>query len=468
MKITRPVIYLVLIATVIVSVFALSYYAGLSSTKPSSASTVLGKNETGRGWTTLNLSNDTIQSNNPQMAAYGSNVYVAWQACSDDCEIYFRASNDGGKSFGSVINLSNSTGHSTQPQIVASGNNVYAIWRDNKPGDYQVFFRASKNNGATFEPVIILSGNGTGAADYPQIIASGSGVYVSWYDNPAHPHLLLRPSADNGTSFGAPTDLNKQVGPDLRIEFGGSPQIAAHGSNVYFAWNSEYDIQLKVSRDYGVSFGDVVQVSNNIFTGWRAIVPKMVADENNLYFTWVQRRVQHNGETDKVFFTTSNDEGKTFSNLIELQGYPNVVPVGNNIYLTWTNTVDNKSTIILKLSLDRGKTFINETTKIVLNERAISQGIAVSGNHIYIEWTQPVPDPRLGQMFFIAPSQLFLTESADYGASFGEIVALSNGTQAIGSRNILASENRVYTVWGEGLPSFGKNAVNTEVIFRSK
>lgn len=466
MKATRPVIYLVLTATVIVLVLALSYYVGLTST-PSSLER---NNETSRGWTTLNLSNDTVQSNSPSMTASSSSVYVAWQACSDSCDIYFRASSDGGRNFGSVINLSRSTGHSTQPQVAASGNNVYAMWRDNTPGEYQIFFRASKNRGATFEPVIVLSGSGTGAANNHQIIAaSNGGVYVSWYSNPVKSRLLFRASRDNGTSFGSSIDLNREIEDDLRIEYGWRPQITAHGSNVYFAWYSDYEILLKVSRDYGASFGDVVQLTKSAFTGWRSMAPRMVADESDLYLTYILRTVRNNGEMDRVFFMASNDEGRTFGGPIELQrSANNIIPAGNDVYLISTEIVDNKSTLFLQRSSDRGKTFINETTKILVDGKVISLRAVSSGNHLYLEWVQRVPDPRDGQMFFIGPSQLFLIESADNGASFGQIIALTDDLQTISSYNILASDSRLYMVWEEGAPFSGKRAVNTEVIFIAK
>jgi hypothetical protein len=46
-----------------------------------------------------------------------------------DFEIMFKASTDGGKTFGPKINLSNSKGiDSERPQIAAAGNNVYVTW----------------------------------------------------------------------------------------------------------------------------------------------------------------------------------------------------------------------------------------------------------------------------------------------------------------------------------------------------
>ena len=48
------------------------------------------------------------------------------------------------------INVSNNTGVSLNPQIATSGNNVYVTWQDGTPGNYDIFFAASTNNGTSF------------------------------------------------------------------------------------------------------------------------------------------------------------------------------------------------------------------------------------------------------------------------------------------------------------------------------
>ena len=65
-------------------------------------------------------------------------------------DIFFAASNNNGTSFGTPINLSNNTGCSFTPQIAASGNNVYVTWQDDTPGNDDIFFAASNNNGTSF------------------------------------------------------------------------------------------------------------------------------------------------------------------------------------------------------------------------------------------------------------------------------------------------------------------------------
>ena len=85
-----------------------------------------------------------------------------YHSCATD-DIFFAASNNNGTSFGTPINLSNNTGGSFNPQIAASGNNVYVTWEDSTPGNIDIFFAASNNNGTSFSTPINLSNNTGGS-----------------------------------------------------------------------------------------------------------------------------------------------------------------------------------------------------------------------------------------------------------------------------------------------------------------
>ena len=74
----------------------------------------------------------------------------------------FRASTDGGKTFGDKINLSNSTNaDSRDPQIEASGDRVFVTWWERNATSNEPLLRTSTNNGATFGPIMKLGVNGT-------------------------------------------------------------------------------------------------------------------------------------------------------------------------------------------------------------------------------------------------------------------------------------------------------------------
>jgi hypothetical protein len=74
----------------------------------------------------------------------------------------FRASTDGGKTFGDKINLSNSTKADSQDaQIDASGDRVFVSWWERNATSNQPVLKISTDNGKTFGSILNLSTNGT-------------------------------------------------------------------------------------------------------------------------------------------------------------------------------------------------------------------------------------------------------------------------------------------------------------------
>jgi hypothetical protein len=80
-------------------------------------------------------------------------------------------SNDGGQTFDTPKNLSSNIGQSQNPEIAVSGNNVYIVWQDNTPGNFETFFSKSTDTGETFSSPINLSNN-SGISNFPQISGS--------------------------------------------------------------------------------------------------------------------------------------------------------------------------------------------------------------------------------------------------------------------------------------------------------
>jgi hypothetical protein len=95
----------------------------------------------------------------------GRNVYIIWWTNkSENWEVMFRASNDGGLTFGDKINLSNSSDAESQnAEIVAAGRIVYVSWWETNPenGSSESVLRVSRDGGQTFGPMIMLGVNGT-------------------------------------------------------------------------------------------------------------------------------------------------------------------------------------------------------------------------------------------------------------------------------------------------------------------
>ena len=88
-----------------------------------------------------------------------NNVYVTWWSNkTGNDEVMFKASTDGGKTFGSKVNLSNTPKSDSQDaDIAAAGNNVYITWWERNQTMNEPFMRVSNDDGKSFGPAIMLS-----------------------------------------------------------------------------------------------------------------------------------------------------------------------------------------------------------------------------------------------------------------------------------------------------------------------
>jgi hypothetical protein len=112
-------------------------------------------------------SNFAVEPKAPMaVSSDGNNVYIVWWTNkSENWEVMFRASNDGGQTFDDKINLSNSSDAESQnAEIVAAGeDSVFVSWWETSPetGSSESVLRVSNDAGQTFGPVIMPSMNGT-------------------------------------------------------------------------------------------------------------------------------------------------------------------------------------------------------------------------------------------------------------------------------------------------------------------
>jgi hypothetical protein len=95
----------------------------------------------------------------------GDNIYVAWWTNNTENsneEVMFRASNDGGATFGDKINLSNTPdGDSWRVEIAAEGADVIVTWWETNQTSDTPVARISTDGGQTFGPMLRLGTNGT-------------------------------------------------------------------------------------------------------------------------------------------------------------------------------------------------------------------------------------------------------------------------------------------------------------------
>jgi glutaredoxin len=160
-------------------------------------------------------------------------------------DIYFKASKNSGASFGNTINLSHDVGFSGSPQIAANGNNVYVVWEDKSTGNSDIYFKASKNSGASFGNTINLS-HDVGFSGSPQISTSGNDAHVVWQGITAVDTGIYFKSIRGGNTLANTITLSHDAG------FSASPQIVISVHNIYIVWTENIsghsDIYFKRAR----------------------------------------------------------------------------------------------------------------------------------------------------------------------------------------------------------------------------
>jgi hypothetical protein len=337
----------------------------------------------------LNLSNNPGFSNHPQVAAYDEKVHVAWIDDSlGNNEILLARSIDNGSTFGEAINLSNTANtNSRNLELSAFDNNVYAVWLDeDEQGNGIILFKASNDGGETFGNPITIARNVTTDNDFtfPKVAAYGNNVYIAWNvadswstqgEEEVITDLLYVKSSDQGNTFSPPVKLNNNG------EKVGEAQLAAYNNAVYVVWGSSpYDhitsnLFFTKSTDNGNTFSnatevmidnfvnpsnvEIVVVGNNNSEGNReqSLSPmsssQQVQQQPQLY---IAGQVPLSDENEDIFLASSSDNGDTFSqtttnlsNNSEFSECPSIAASANNIYVLWQDrTPGNNEALFTK------------------------------------------------------------------------------------------------------------------------
>jgi len=187
----------------------------------------------------LNLNELSVSSSNPQVAAAGDNVYVVWESSGDiGSEIFFSASHNKGNGFvveKENLRSSSSTSFPQSTQIAVAGENVYVVWSeyDFESGFSDIFIRASNDGGLSFGDPINLSHN-LSFSELPQIAAVDDNVFVVWQDDVSSIYDVFFASSTNaGGSFVTMTKILST--PDFSLQ----PQIAVGSAHVI--WQETID-----------------------------------------------------------------------------------------------------------------------------------------------------------------------------------------------------------------------------------
>ena len=205
----------------------------------------------------------------PQIAAVGSNAYVVADG------LQYAITNDAGAHWQMITNATN---NGDEPWIAVSGSNVYIASQTKTANGVIHYIRCTSNgtvcngvtcvdNQTTCNKVLPGIPENDGAADTwePQLTASGSYVYLAFH-RPASPTTVwIRVSNDNGATFGPLINLSGSTNLD-----GWATGVAVSGNYSYTVWpdrmsSTNWDMFVSYSTNNGVNWTQPpgINVSHN-------------------------------------------------------------------------------------------------------------------------------------------------------------------------------------------------------------
>lgn len=418
--------------TLIIIVFVLFILSGVI---PSFAQ------ETNPGFTNaVNLSNISSDSASPNIITSGDGVFALWtEYTSGKSDVFFSKSTDGGNTFATPINLSESTGgQSDYAAFAVKDKSVYVVWQTSLSGTASVFLTKSSDGGTSFARPVMISDKSQLAA-FPQIAVSDAHVYSAWLEKSDNnsTNVIFAKSDDNANSFGTPSSITQNLGNS------GIPKLLATGNQVYLSWedNSKgnFEVFLSKSDDSGTSFHPPVVVSG---TSGQSGTPQIMVSENNVYATWMD-------DTSKyydILFSKSTDGGKSFGTPVDISklhadsGYPQFTVSGNHVYVVWTQTItESNYDIFFAKSSDNGDTF-DKPVNLSNNNGASGWPKIESDGNIYVSWVDSTP----------GKFDVLVTKSSDGGTTFDHYTDVSQTKSESYDNKMSVLNNAVYLVWQEG------------------
>ncbi|HXW11657.1 MAG TPA: sialidase family protein [Nitrososphaeraceae archaeon] len=183
----------------------------------------------------IGLSNS--KSSEPEISAYGNNVYIVWRdETTGNGDIYFRASDDSGDHFRNIKNLGTTKESSSEPRISSVGNNIYVAWRDETTGDGNIYFRRSTNYGNIFDEIEKLS-NVNASSSELQMSTYQNNLYVIWTQSTFNNMKIFFDSSRNlGSDFYNSVDLSRNLTSSYY------PRLEVSHGNIYVVWRDGNNI----------------------------------------------------------------------------------------------------------------------------------------------------------------------------------------------------------------------------------
>ena len=324
-----------------------------------------------------------------------SNIHISWWDYSPgNAEIFYKGSTDGGTTWSAPARLTWNTGASREPVIALdSGSGVHLVWWDDSPGNWEIYYKRSTNNGAVWSGLTRLTWN-MDASYYASIAADSSGgVYVVWTDNiSGGPNICFKRSTNGGAAWSGITRLSWTTGLSY------NPQVAADSSgSVHVVWYDNVtgngEIYYKRSTDGGNSWSGLTRLTWN--AGWSSNPSIAAGTSGKVHIVWWDESPGNY----EIFYKNSSDNGSSWSGIKRLtwnawmSDFPSIAAdLGGNVHIVWEDNPSGDYDIFYRSSSNNGSTWSTLTRLTWNSGESVLPRIAVdSGGGVHVVWEDDTP-----------------------------------------------------------------------------
>lgn len=226
------------------------------------------------------LTGASTMAYNPSVASSGSDVFVVWNDSRDgNLEIYFNHSSDGGLSWDAETRLTNDLAISGSPSIALSGSIIHVVWYDNRNGNKEIYYKHSSNGGQTWWPDNRLTDD-DGESLAPNITSEGSAVNVVWRDDrDGNYEIYFKRSSDGGLSWEPDTRLTDNVSESQK------PSASISGSVTHVVWYDDRFLNQEIFYKRNPAGGAITGIdegSSSVNGNEILIYPNPASDKVNI------------------------------------------------------------------------------------------------------------------------------------------------------------------------------------------
>ena len=320
------------------------------------------------------------------------------------------------------------TSYSAFPQIATSNSNIYMMWIDNGDLDYagkdqDVFFKRSKDSGATWNKPVLLSG--TSMPTYtPSLAADGDNVHAVWTeDSMIQPNIYIRSSKDAGDTWG-------KIEPvEVQIDFNSNPVVAASTGYRYLVWGYNNQIQFARQKEGEGEKWEEQTISSGGSNQAAVNDPWIASYGSHVYVAWMEQDKESG--TNYIWFKHSSDNGENFpksptqlTSSSDSLATPKIASDNNgHVYAIWLradSTMRVYNILEYTYSTDHGGSWSApkeiDDTDLDIYDISISSEREAGATNVYVGWDDQQGDVKFirstNEVTWSFPSQIIVTDVA--------------------------------------------------------